>query len=61
MRKEFAFGTKNELVERGIITSTWLDLEHEGDDVVVCLYDDYGWSIRPYSWFMELMELVMND
>ena len=61
MRKKFAFGTKKELVERGIITSTWLDLDNESDDEVVCLYDDYGWSIRPYSWFLELMELIMDE
>tara|TARA_Y100001938_G_C7959502_1_gene363516 strand:+ start:124 stop:309 length:186 start_codon:yes stop_codon:yes gene_type:complete len=61
MQKKFAIGTKKELVERGIITSTWLDLESEEDDEVVCLYSSYGWSIRPYHWFMELMELIMDE
>ena len=61
MRKKIAFGTKNEMIERGIVTSTWLDLPNEGDDEVIVLYDDYGWSMRPYSWFIELMELVMNE
>ena len=61
MQKKFAIGTKKELVEKGIITDTWLDLESEEDDMVVCLYSKYGWSIRPYYWFMELMELIMDE